>query len=468
MSVPEQSDRLDAAARLDALPFTRLHAAIMAVCALGLVFDVVELGLGNALSAVFSAPPQQVSPLALSLLLASVFAGGAIGAPVLGWLGDRNGRQQTLSVTLVVLAATSIGAAASPDVTWLTFFRFLSGIAVGAYPPLIVAYLSDVLPPARRGMLILIVGGIGFLGAPLVIFLVRWLTPLQPLGLEGWRWALVLGAIGAAGIAVLLRSLPESPRWLLAAGRRAEAEAVCRRFESAAGLGPPAGLAQPREPGAGAGHEPAPQSADGANGRSRESFWSSTAGRVHRQRAALIGVLYFLSPWATIGFPLLSGAVLVEKGFRVADSLLYVGVAMFGPTLGSLAASLAIDRIERRTAVVLCAGIMAVAGMVFGVTTAPAALLAAGIVFNLVSAVYISTASVYTAELFPTRLRASITASGWAVNRVSSTLVPLALLPLLKTGGPVAMLAVIAAILVAIGVMLMAFGPRGLAGRPVT
>jgi putative MFS transporter len=93
--------------------------------------------------------------------------------------------------------------------------------------------------------------------------------------------------------------------------------------------------------------------------------------------------------------------------------------------------------------------------------------LTAGIVFNLVSAVYISTASVYTAELFPTRLRASVTASAWAVNRVSSTLVPLALLPLLKTGGPVAMLAVVAAILIAIGALILVFGPRGLAGRPV-
>jgi putative MFS transporter len=132
------------------------------------------------LSAVFSGPPHHVAPYQLSLLLASVFAGGAIGAPLLGLFADRRGRRLALATSLLLLAVTSTIAAASTDVAWLTFFRVFSGLALGAYPPLMVAYLSDALPPARRGMLILICGAIGFLGAPGVIFLIRWLTPLSP------------------------------------------------------------------------------------------------------------------------------------------------------------------------------------------------------------------------------------------------------------------------------------------------
>jgi putative MFS transporter len=180
-----------------------------------------------------------------------------------------------------------------------------------------------------------------------------------------------------------------------------------------------------------------------------------------------MGALYLLSPWATIGFPLLSGAVLVAKGFQVSDSLLYVGISLFGPTLGSLAASLGIDRLERRLAIVLCALIMAVAALAFGISSSPAVILTAGVVFNLVGAVYVSTASVYTAEIFPTRLRASVASSAWAVNRVSSMLMPFVLLPLLKIDGPIVMLAVIAGILGAIAAMILVFGPRGRAGQPV-
>ena len=55
----------------------------------------------------------------------------------------------------------------------------------------------------------------------------------------------------------------------------------------------------------------------------------------------------------------------------------------------------------------------------------------------------------------------------WAVNRIASALVPLALLPVLKLYGAIPMFTVIAAALVASLVLLLVFGPRGLARRPV-
>src|SRR5690349_11321478 len=162
------------AGHLDALPVTPLHILIVVVCALGLLFDVVEAGLSNALSAVFSTPPHHVEPWQLSLLLASVFAGGAIGAPLFGLIADRVGRRATLAGTLFLLAAASTVAATASDIAWLTFFRLLSGFSLGAYPALVTAYLSDVLPPARRGAMILLGAALGFLGAPAVVFLIRW------------------------------------------------------------------------------------------------------------------------------------------------------------------------------------------------------------------------------------------------------------------------------------------------------
>src|SRR5688572_9370526 len=115
------------AARLDRLPVTRLHMAIVVVCAFGLLFDVVEAALSNALSAVFSAPPHRVAPQQLSFLLASVFAGGAIGAPLLGWLSDRHGRRMALGGALLALAVASTLAATASDVASLTIYRFFSG-----------------------------------------------------------------------------------------------------------------------------------------------------------------------------------------------------------------------------------------------------------------------------------------------------------------------------------------------------
>lgn len=447
-------DATGAATRLDRLPLTPLHWGILLLSSLGLLFDVAEAGLSNALSAIFSAPPLQVEPSQLSLLLASVFIGGAIGAPLLGWLADRRGRRLALAIALLVLTVTSLLAATSTSIEWLTFYRTLSGIAMGSYPVLMAAYLSDVLPPKRRGTLILVAAAIGFLGAPAVIFLIWWLTPLQPLGFEAWRWSLSLGAIGSAIVGALVLLLPESPRWLAATGRHTQADAACRRFELSAGITIDTPTIQTM---------PSPESPTQHDTKA-ERFWSS-AGRDMRWRAVLFCTLELLCPWATIGFPLLAGAVLVQQGFRVNDSLLYVGVAMFGPTAGVLIAALLVDRLERWKALALCGVVMALTGLAFAASNAPLPLMATGLFFQMLGAIYIVVVSIYTAEAFPTQIRAVVSSTAWAINRVVSALVPLALLPLLKSAGTLTMFSVIAVALVASATLVSIFGPRGLTGR---
>src|SRR4029077_18829656 len=239
----------------------------------------------------------------------------------------------------------------------------------------------------QRGRLMLITAAIGFLGAPAIVFLMRWLTPLQPLGFEGWRGAHAIGALGSAAVAVAFRALPESPRWLLATGQDAAAHAVYRLFERSARRR--VDSAEPPDAGISRPETAAP---DRATGRS-----SAPGGRLRRlpRHAVLFGVLDFLGPWATIGFPLLSGAVLVQKGFRVSDSLLFVGISMFGPTVGVLAGSLVIDHVARRTALIVSAIAMAVLGLVFAASEAPPALIAAGVAFNLIGAVYVVVLNVY-------------------------------------------------------------------------
>ena len=73
-----------------------------------------QRALGGVLGAAASGPAAQ-----LSLLLASVFAGGAIGAPLLGWWRTAMGGGSR-SGALLVLAVTSLLAAASTDMFWLT------------------------------------------------------------------------------------------------------------------------------------------------------------------------------------------------------------------------------------------------------------------------------------------------------------------------------------------------------------
>ena len=428
------------AERLDRLPVTSLHLTAVALCAIGLLLDVAELSVNGALSAVKAGQGE------LAWLLASVFIGGAIGAPLLGWLADQFGRRTALQFSLFVLALPSLGAALATETGWIIFFRLLSGMALGAYPPLMTAYLADVLPPGRRAMLILLGDGFGLLGAPAVIFLIWWLTPLVPLGIEGWRWALILGGVFSGLIALSFFLVPESPRWLAARGRMAEANAGCRQFEASAGL--------------------VTEVQSAADRALTNPELVERMGR-YWPNMILVTAIYLMRPWPTVAFPSLLGAILVARGWNISSSLIAVGIAGFGAAAGAILGSFVVDKVERRTALTVITVLMLIAGAVFGATEDTLVIYVSGTIFNLLGASYGPMLSIYASELFPTALRARSTATAWAANRLGSAIAPLVLLPLLGTHGVLIVLGSIGVTLAVNLALVLIFGPRGLAGRPL-
>src|SRR6185503_19321366 len=79
-----------------------------------------------------------------------------------------------------------------------------------------------------------------FSAVPVVAFLAWQLVPIAPLGLEGWRWVVLIGALGAVVVWWIRLRVPESPRWLATHGRLDEADAILidleRRSEAETGL----------------------------------------------------------------------------------------------------------------------------------------------------------------------------------------------------------------------------------------
>lgn len=437
-----QTDPSEIADRLDRSPVTGLHIAVTALCAVGFMFDLMEIALGSVLSAVFTSPPYKVSSGELSLLLSSVYIGAILGAPALGWWADRHGRRNTLMGVLLWLSAMSLAAVFVEDVQALTAVRVMAGLALGAYPPLMIAFLTDILPPRQRGMLIFVTVGIASLGPVAGIFLVRGLSGLQPLGLDAWRWGFLVGSVGAGLSGILFRAIPESPRWLLARGRHAEADEACRRFEATQVV---------------AGLVPSPP-AFGVAGTTTKAT-SEDPGSLNRRRA-LVGGLFLLSPWSTVAFPLLTGALLTQRGFKLSDALLYVGLSNFGPLVGALLSAFVIDKFDRKVTLACCTVGMLSFGAAFIAAETHVALIVSSIGFNLSSFLYITALNLYGAELFPAPTRAATIASSWALNRLGAAVAPLLLLPLLRGGGPSAMFAVIAATLAATLVLLW-IGPPG-------
>jgi len=283
------------------------------------------------------------------------------------------------------------------------------------------------------------------LGPPAGIFLIRWLTPISPAGVEAWRWAFIAGSAGAAVSAILFRILPESPRWLAAVDRHGEAQAALDRFRRSRPVVAVSRLVAPTQLTAGPLRSPKPR----------------------RTTAAMLCLLYFLSPWSTVAFPLLSSAILLAKGFKLSDALLYVGLSTFGPVIGTLVAAAVVDRVDRRSALLGCAATMATGCIVFVLSDSPGWLVASSLVFLLGACLYLPTLTTYGAEHFPTVRRASGSAIAWTLNRVGAAIAPLALLPLLRATGATGIGAAIAGALLAGALLLLAL-PKGLARRSVS
>jgi MFS transporter, putative metabolite:H+ symporter len=450
MNTPS-ADIASLTSRMDQLPLSRRHVVAMLVCAVGFGFDLFEIAIGGALAAVFSSSSDPMRATALGWLLSSVYIGAIVGAPLLGWLAERHGRKRLLGSALLVLAFTSAAAAFSPDVFWLTFSRALSGLALGAFPPLMFAYLTDILPARHRGRCLMLVVAMASLGAPCGVLVLRAAQTSQPFGLEAWRLALLCGGIGAgiAGMGIL--RLMESPRWLAHQGRSLEAEEVLRALAASKVVAKTA--------------ESAPEAATARHAKDAVGNDRSSAA-LHPTQLVRLASVYLLSPWSTVAFPLLVGAALVKRGIPLQQSLLFVAVSSFGPALGALLAAPILDRFERRT--VLCSAAIAMTACCawFSSSSSSPSILVSILSFSFAASIYISALSIYGSELFVTQKRAIMSSWAWAFNRVGAAMAPVALVPLLSKQGEASILAVIAMTAI-LSVALIMTLPRGHAGRPV-
>jgi sugar porter (SP) family MFS transporter len=157
-------------------------------------------------------------------IVSSLLLGAMVGAGVSGALSDRLGRRTIILIAAVIFAVGAIGAALSPSVETLIFFRFVLGLGVGTASALVPSYISESAPTDVRGSLsslfqLAITVGI------LIAYLVN--AVFAPVG--DWRWPLGLAFVPALVLFVGMYFLPETPRWLVSKGREEEARRVLGR-----------------------------------------------------------------------------------------------------------------------------------------------------------------------------------------------------------------------------------------------
>ncbi|WP_432003648.1 MFS transporter [Streptomyces sioyaensis] len=434
-----------AAARLDRLPPSRWHRRLTLVVGIGAFFDLYEIFLGGVLAAVLAAQ-WHLGPTAKSWVIAAGFLGMFVGANVLSVLADRFGRRRMFLVNLAGYSLFSLLSAGAPDLSWLLPLRFLAGLGLGAELVLVDTYLAEFLPRAVRGRYIAWAYTVGFVGVPVAALLgSRLVAAHRLLGIEGWRWLLVAGALGAAFLQLMRRQLPESPRWLLVQGRGAEAERIVAGLEER--VARESGGSLPSVPEA----ETVPE---------RKVPLGAMFRGCYRRRTVMWWLFQVLQTVGYYGFGALAPVVLTAKGHTVTESLLYAALSFCGYPIGSALSIPLIDRIERRTLIIASALGIAACGLAFGFAAATWAVVTFGVLLTVCSNVFSNAFHVYQTEIFPTGLRSSAIGIAYSLSRLTSVVLPFVALSVLSTLGPAAVFTGSAALMLLLCLDVALLGPR--------
>lgn len=223
----------DVPARLDRLPWSRLHVLLVVALGITWILDGIEVTIVGSIGPVLqSAGALHLSSTALGAAASFYVVGAVAGALFSGWITDRAGRRRVFYGTLCTYLGGVLLSALSWSFASFAAFRCITGLGIGGEYAAVNSAIDELIPARYRGRVDLIVNGSFWLGAAagaaasLLILDPRLVAPHL-----GWRLGFAVG--GALGFSVLFlrRWVPESPRWLVTHCRAEQADEIVRSLE---------------------------------------------------------------------------------------------------------------------------------------------------------------------------------------------------------------------------------------------
>lgn len=185
----------------------------------GLLFGLNMAGISGAVEMIkgeFSLTDSGLGTVAALLTLGSL-----VGALFTGNFTGKYGRKKVMILTSLLYIISAFGCALAESATMLTVMRVLSGFAVGATSVVAPMYISEIAPAHNRGRLVSFNQFAITIGIVLAYIFDYF---LMDLGDSSWRYMLAVpGIFGVVFFFLLILKFPESPRWLLAHGKKEEA-----------------------------------------------------------------------------------------------------------------------------------------------------------------------------------------------------------------------------------------------------
>ncbi|WP_290995441.1 MFS transporter [Hyphomicrobium sp.] len=215
---------------LDDVKISSAHVGLLIAMAFAVTIDVMKpttlafVMPGMSLEYNLWSPINPHATVPVSLIALAAITGTVLGSVLWGCLGDRIGRRASILYAGIGFIATSI-CGAMPSFTWNLAMCLLMGMCVGGMLPICYTLLAETMPAKYRGALMVLIGA-DVAGAYVIT---SWLAAaLVPI--FSWRILWLIGLPTGLALIALNRWIPESPRFLVATGRDADAHAVMARY----------------------------------------------------------------------------------------------------------------------------------------------------------------------------------------------------------------------------------------------
>jgi putative MFS transporter len=440
----EVAQSVQAAQRLDRLPASRWLTSVMAILFLGWLVESYDIGLTGSvlpsLTAIY-----HLSTGLKSLVSISSSAGVVLGIVPAGWLADRVGRKRVMIGGTIAYSILTFLTGFAPGIASVITLRVLAGVAMGAVFPLPYAYGAELCPPALRGRFTGIADtflSVGYFLSPLLALV---LIPSATNGI-GWRVMFLLGGLPIVFAFLAWKYVPESPRWSEAKGRFADAERVLRDIETRV----TAELGRPLPP-------PPPAAPTGV--ASVTSPMREVLSRRYLRRSVMLWITFGGLFFVFYSIQTFMPTVVSSMGFSLTSAFAFTAVIVLVSIPGKLAEAWLVERWGRRPVIIAFGALAAAAAIVFGFSRGAALVLIVGCVMSFFGIGVDPAVKVYTAESYPTSIRATGTSLTEGIGRLFSGVIGPSLIPLLlDTAGVAAVYVLVGAVAVVAVVAVAVFG----------
>lgn len=442
MAEPSSKMRASQSA-LDEIPVTRLHKRIIWTVSVVFFFEFADLNtFAYAAPALVRTKGFTLGDIAT--VTSAGFLGMFAGAVIAGGLSDRFGRRRTLTWATAAFSVFSLLTALGSAVWVIAVLRFFTGAGLSAMTVAGISFLSEMTPASRRGRVQGTALAFGLAGIPVIAFIADGVITL---GADGWRLIFIAGGLAILVVPVMAR-LPESPRWLAAAGRLEDARAVIRR------LGGDSALAD---------------FADRAGNAGRRGYLQSARAllrRPLRRRTLVLLAAWVLGMLGFYGFASWVPTLLAEHGESLTKSLMFSAITTLGAVPGALLARAMSDRFSRKWLMAISSVAVAACGIAYGLSSGAAGIVVFGILVSLFSQSFVAFIYTYTPEVFPTALRGSGSGVVYGAGRLANVFGPMLIPPIFAAFGYVAVFVAVAACWIGAGLIVAILGPET-TGRPL-